>query len=93
MVTQRPGTSSTETTAFLAGNAVDGNAGTRWSSQFSDPQWISIDLGQTYNLSRVRLNWEEAYGKAYQIQVSRDATNWTSVYSTSTSDGGVDAWR
>ena len=25
--------------------AVDGNAGTRWSSAFSDPQWLQVDLG------------------------------------------------
>jgi hypothetical protein len=29
----------------------------------------------------VRLNWENAAGKDYQIQVSNDATNWTTIYS------------
>ncbi len=36
------------------------------------------------------LLWETAYGKAYQIQVSNDATNWTTIYSTTTGDGGTD---
>src|ERR1700730_16188974 len=31
--------SSVENAGTVAANAVDGNAGTRWSSQFSDPQW------------------------------------------------------
>ncbi len=37
--------SSTENAGTAAGLAVDGNAGTRWSSAFSDPQWIQVDLG------------------------------------------------
>jgi hypothetical protein len=72
--------SSVENGAFLAANAVDGNNGTRWSSQFSDPQWIYVDLGSTYNISEVRLNWENAAGKDYQIQVSSDTASWTTLY-------------
>ena len=41
--------------------AVDGNTGTRWSSAFSDPQWLQVDLGATHRISRVALNWEAAY--------------------------------
>jgi type 1 glutamine amidotransferase len=87
----RPATSSTvEASQYGAGNAVDGNAGTRWSSAFADPQWISVDLGSTRQVSRVRLNWETAFGRAYQVQVSNDNVNWTTVFATSTGDGGVD---
>ncbi|MDF3012636.1 MAG: uncharacterized protein K0Q78_840, partial [Cellvibrio sp.] len=70
--------------------AVDGNTGTRWGSNFSDPQWILVDLGATATINRVLLNWEAAYGKAYQIQVSSNGTSWTTIYSTANSDGGVD---
>ncbi len=76
--------------AHVAANAVDGNASTRWGSAYSDPQWITVDLGGSYNLNRVRLNWEAAFGRAYQIQTSPDNAAWTTVYSTTTSDGGVD---
>lgn len=41
-----------------AADAVDGNTGTRWGSEWSDPQWISVDLGAVMNVSRVKLNWE-----------------------------------
>lgn len=82
--------SSNENGTFPPGNAVDGNNSTRWSSAFSDPQWIYVDLGATYNINRVILNWEAAYGSAYQIQTSNNASNWTTIYSTSTGDGGVD---
>jgi hypothetical protein len=73
---------------YPASAATDGNTGTRWSSAFSDPQWLQVDLGATSAITRVALNWEAAAGKAYQIQVSNNATTWTSIYSTTTSTGG-----
>jgi len=82
--------SSIENTGTPCSNAVDGNSGTRWSSAFSDPQWIRVDLGSTKPITRVKLNWEAAYGKSYQIQTSNDATNWTTIYSTTTGNGGID---
>ncbi|WP_432992614.1 DUF1996 domain-containing protein [Dactylosporangium sp. CA-233914] len=80
--------SSSEGRAFPASAAVDGDPNSRWSSAFSDPQWLQVDLGSPASLSRVVLNWERAYATAYQIQISTDATNWTTVYSTTTSTGG-----
>lgn len=82
--------SGTETDDFPATYAVDLWENTRWSSATNDNQWIYIDLGQEYNLHRVKLNWETAYGKQYKIQVSDDASNWTDVYSENSSDGGID---
>src|SRR5215510_10922651 len=55
--------SSTENATFPASAAVDGNTGTRWSSAFSDPQWIQVDLGATATITSVTLNWEAAYAK------------------------------
>ncbi|MFI5758547.1 discoidin domain-containing protein [Streptomyces sp. NPDC051569] len=80
--------SSTENVGTPASAAVDGNAGTRWSSAAADPQWLQVDLGATASLTQVALNWETAYAKAFQIQTSTDGTNWTSVYSTTTGPGG-----
>jgi beta-glucosidase len=82
--------SSLENSNYPATNAFDGNLSTRWSSAFSDPQWIYVDLGATYNISEVVLYWEAAYGKSYQIQVSSDATNWTTIYSTTNGLGGTE---
>jgi hypothetical protein len=81
--------SSLENAGFPASNAFDGNTGTRWSSQFSDPQWIQVDLGATHTLCQVTLNWETAYATAFQIQTSTDGTTWTPVYSTTTGTGGT----
>jgi beta-glucosidase-like glycosyl hydrolase len=81
--------SSSEGAGTPAAAAFDGDAGTRWSSMFSDPQWIQVDLGARATLTQVVLNWEAAYATAFQLQVSADAANWTSVYSTTTGTGGV----
>ena len=81
--------SSTENASFPASAAVDGNTGTRWSSAFSDPQWLEVDLGSTATVSQVVLQWETAYATAFQIQTSPDGTNWTTIYSTTTGTGGT----
>jgi beta-glucanase (GH16 family) len=86
----RPATaSSTENGSFPASAAVDGSTGTRWSSAFSDPQWLQVDLGASHGVSKVVLNWETAYGTAYRIQTSPDGATWTTVYATTTGAGGT----
>jgi len=49
---------------------------------------VAGDLGSAVSICRVVLQWEAAYATAFQIQVSNDAVNWTSIYSTTTSTGG-----
>jgi F5/8 type C domain/Putative Ig domain len=83
--------SSLENATFPASNAVDGNLSTRWSSAFSDPQWLQVDLGSTQNICGVTLVWETAFGKAFQIQTSPDASTWTNIFSTTTGTGGTQA--
>jgi len=55
---------------LAAGKAIDGNIGTRWSSTWSDPQWIKLDLGSSKFINRVVLKWERASSRHYEIQVS-----------------------
>ena len=82
--------SSTENASFPASaDAVDGNTGTRWSSAFSDPQWLEVDLGSSQSICQVGLNWETAYATAFQIQTSTDNVNWTTIFSTTTGTGGI----
>ncbi|MEU3457357.1 discoidin domain-containing protein [Micromonospora sp. NPDC006766] len=86
----RPATaSSTENADTPASAAVDGNPDTRWSSAFSDPQWLQIDLGSSATIDQVQLVWEAAYARAFQIQVSADGSAWTTVYTTTTGTGGT----
>ncbi|MEV4709023.1 discoidin domain-containing protein [Actinoplanes sp. NPDC049316] len=62
---------------YPASAAVDGNTGTRWSSAFSDPQWLQVDLGASSAINRVELNWEAAYAKTFKIQTSANGSTWT----------------
>ncbi|TLS43682.1 hypothetical protein FE633_24165 [Streptomyces montanus] len=80
-------------TSYAPGRAVDGKPDTRWASDWSDAQWLKLDLGSASQVSRVTLNWERAYGKAYRIEVSTDGTDWRSVWSTTAGDGGLDTAR
>ncbi len=81
--------SSLEASGYPASNAVDGSLTTRWSSAFSDPQWLQVDLGATHTISKVVLDWETAYATAFQIQTSVDGTNWTTIFSTTAGTGGT----
>jgi F5/8 type C domain/Beta-1,3-glucanase/Putative Ig domain len=81
--------SSIQGASWPASNATDGNLSTRWSSAFSDPQWLEVDLGSTQNICQVVINWETAYAKAFQIQTSNDNSTWTPVFSTTTGTGGT----
>lgn len=82
--------SSIENAGTPCASAVDGNTGTRWASAFSDPQWIYVDFGSSQTIKRVVLTWEAAFGKSYQVQTSNDAATWTTIYTTTTGDGGTD---
>ncbi len=74
---------------YAGGNAVDGNLTTRWSSSFSDPQWIYVDLGATYNITEVVFYWNTSYATSFLLQVSSNTVSWTTIYSTTTGPGGV----
>ncbi|MDG6101624.1 DUF1996 domain-containing protein [Dactylosporangium aurantiacum] len=81
--------SSVENGGAAAANAVDGNGGTRWSSAFSDPQWLRVDLGAPATITKVVLNWEAAYARDFTIQTSADGASWTTINTTVNSTGGV----
>lgn len=81
--------SSTERNC-VAEKAVDGQMDTRYSSNFTDSQWIYVDLEGYYRISQVVINWESAYGHGYDIELSDDAINWVAVYSESNGNGEQD---
>ena len=67
-----------------------GNPGTRWSSESTDNQWINVDLGSSKKISEVKLDWETATAKDYDIEVSDDANSWTAVKSIT--DNSATGW-
>lgn len=83
--------SSAESAEFDADKAVDGSTTTRWASaEGADPQWLLVDLGEQAEVHRVKLNWEAAYGKDYRIEVSNDATTFTTVKTLTNQNGAID---
>jgi uncharacterized repeat protein (TIGR01451 family) len=76
--------------AFKPENVNDGDAGTRWSSGFTDDQWIQVDLGSVQTIGKVVLSWENAHALAYRIDTSIDGKTWTPAYDNETSQGGVE---
>lgn len=78
-----------------AANAIDGNEETRWESaqkpekdeetpipeniEYNNNQNWTLDMGQLRIYSLVRIVWEGAYGKSFDIESSRDGENWKTV--------------
>ena len=82
--------SSNETETLTPEKAVDGSLSTRWASlEGHDPEWIYVDLGKTAIIERVLLDWD-ARAKVYEIQVSDDARNWTTIYREEGGRGDAD---
>jgi 4-amino-4-deoxy-L-arabinose transferase-like glycosyltransferase len=73
----------------LAG-AFDALITTRWASNETDNEWIYVDLGEAKNIGSVQLSWEEAFARSYELQVSDDAQNWTTFFSTRSGTGGLE---
>jgi len=83
--------SSVETASYPGSYAVDGvTTGNRWSSLYTDNQYITIDLGASYDMDKVNLYWEAAYASAYKLQTSSDNSTFTSIYSITGENGGTD---
>ncbi len=69
--------------------AVDGNIGTSWGTSASGNQWVSVDLGTSYNINEVVIFWDIAFASSYLVQVSADNSIWTTIYSTTSGVDGV----
>ncbi|NEB07020.1 discoidin domain-containing protein, partial [Streptomyces sp. SID13726] len=72
-------TASSAEGAYAAGLAVDGKADTRWSSDFSDAQWLQVDLGAIEPVCGIEIDWEGAYGKGFRIEASDDGSTWRTL--------------
>ena len=69
-------------------NAVDGNLRTRWaSSGEGNEQTLTVDLGTVQEISALNIYWEIAFARGYNITVSSDGENETTIYSTEDGHG------
>ena len=63
---------------FNPQNVVDGNVeDTRWSSNYTDPEWLMIDLEKEHVIDTVNIYWEDARPQKFSILVSEDGENFT----------------
>ena len=81
--------SSENAGVFGAPAAVDTNISTRWSSAFSDAQWLQVDLGSAQALCGVTIQWEAAYARSFQMLTSNDGATWTAASPVTSSTGGT----
>ena len=73
-------TASSSKGANTADMAFDGTTDTRWQADNeADDEWIQVDLGSVQAVNAVTINWEAAYAAKYEIQVSTDGKEWTTV--------------
>lgn len=72
--------------AYPAAEAIDGNMGTRWASDTSDPQWLLVNLGQRRVFNTVKLVHEGAWIKSFDIQISDDGENFVTIKSIDNQD-------
>ncbi|MCF7885078.1 MAG: glycoside hydrolase family 3 C-terminal domain-containing protein [Candidatus Marinimicrobia bacterium] len=71
-------------------NVNDGDMSTRWSSAWSDPQSITLDLGEMLNFNRINIHWEAAYASQYYVQISDNNEDWQNIREVTNSNGGLD---
>lgn len=90
----KPATASSTNGSNTPSRAVDGSASTYWRSgnvSTNTVAWLRVDLQSAQNLGRVVVNWRSSYyARRFQIQVSNDNTNWTTVYDDQNGNGGID---
>ena len=67
-------------------NAVDKNLATRWSGNGAGA-WLRLDLGATHSVGRVRVAVYNGNSRRnlFDLQLSTDGTNWTTVFDGSSS--------
>ena len=59
---------------------VDGDLSTRWSSEYSEPQEISLFFGKRIDVRRIRIHWENACATKYAVSLSPDGKTWQKAY-------------
>lgn len=79
-------------TIWSADKVVDGDTtsnNSRWSSNYDDKAWLTVDLGKAENVNNIKIYWEAAYGIKYKVLVSEDNENWQEVYNEENGTGGI----
>lgn len=73
---------------FVGEMAVDGDAGTRWSADKFDNQWLIVDLGEVQPVSEIDINFH-ATSPDYEVFISKDGNQYESVFKVTDGPEGV----
>jgi type 1 glutamine amidotransferase len=77
---------------FDAGNVLDDDLSSRWSSAPTDTAWLSIDLQKLYPVRKIILVWEASFATAYDLSGSSDGRTWHNLVSIADGDGETDVF-
>lgn len=66
-------------TSGNAALAIDDVLGSRWESDATDPQTLTVDLGEAALISEISIIWETANAKDYTLSGSLNGTDWTVI--------------
>ncbi len=80
--------SSSESAIRGSGNAVDGDAGSRWGSAWQEGQWWQVDLGAGRAVSSVEIEWENAYAASFRVLTSSDGQSFSVAADATRSGAG-----
>ncbi|HEY5998126.1 MAG TPA: PKD domain-containing protein [bacterium] len=82
--------SSQSSSTYAASKAVDGGTSTYWRSGSTGTQWLLVDLGAFYDVSRVKVSWSSTYyARSFRIETSTDGNAFTSRFSTASGTSGT----
>ncbi|MFI5804530.1 beta-N-acetylglucosaminidase domain-containing protein [Streptomyces sp. NPDC051561] len=91
--TAEPSSSGDETPDFPASAASDGDPATRWSGALGPSAWWQAELPEPVRVGAVVLTWQDAYAKAYRVQVSADGRTWRTAATVRDGRGGRETVR
>jgi len=68
--------SSSHRQGYEAGKALDSDLNTSWIAAGSSPQWLMVDLGQLYSLSKIEQIFEKSSVWKFTVEGSCDGQTW-----------------
>ncbi len=79
-----------ESASLTPAGAVDGNSATRFAAGggCAHDTWLILDLGDRYDLSEVRINWEAAHPSEYVLEISSDGSTYQELKTVEAASAG-----
>ncbi|MFR1378057.1 MAG: discoidin domain-containing protein [Clostridium neonatale] len=91
--------SSNEADGLSGKYITDGDLNSRWGSDWinntdNSPEYVYVDLEDVYDINKVKIYWDNAFAKNYEIQVCNenpeDENSWIKVLDIDDGNGGED---